>query len=106
MMANWPWTPEGEEELLELDASGVLVAIGSEKARQTKPQSLAASGTESETGRSQERGNVPQLAASFISNVTCWHFSDLTKSADLVRSWGRSGLLGCEPGLPRLTEAV
>jgi len=86
MMANWPWTPEGEEELLELDASGVLVAIGSEKARQTKPQSLAASGTESETGRSQERGNVPQLAASFISNVTCWHKTDMAGRVGDVRS--------------------
>ena len=29
-----------------------------------------------------------------------WHETDLTGSADHVRSWGRSGLPGCAPGLP------
>jgi hypothetical protein len=35
MMANWPWTPEGEEELLDWRFSRA-VAVGSEKARQTE----------------------------------------------------------------------
>jgi len=72
VMANRPWTPEGEEELLELRGSGVPLRLVAKRLGRPKPQSLAAPGTESETGQSQERVSAPQLAASFISNVTCW----------------------------------
>jgi hypothetical protein len=74
VMANRPWTPEGEEELR---VSGVPLRLVAKRLGRPKPQSLAAPGAESETGQSQERVSAPQFAASFISNVTCRHIAPL-----------------------------
>jgi hypothetical protein len=44
VMANRPWTPEGEEELLELRAFGVPLRLLAKRLGRPKPQSLAAPG--------------------------------------------------------------
>jgi hypothetical protein len=77
VMANRPWTPEGEEELLELRASGVPLRLVAKGSADRSLSRWPRRGAESETGQSQERVSAPQLAASSISNVTCWPFSDL-----------------------------
>src|SRR5437899_3179678 len=40
-----------------------------------------------------------QLATSFISDVACWHLSDVTSQSDDVSSCGQSGYRSWLPGI-------